>query len=81
MRKGKEFSSLLSWADEAQPHLGEGISRTTSDKAVLWSVTVQWGKGTPMRTTVLATSSKQAEKFSRNRHPTATTITVIGRAK
>jgi hypothetical protein len=34
----------------------------------------------PMKTTVLANNKTEARKFSENRYPKATTITVIGKA-
>lgn len=66
--------------DEPQPRLGEGLSRTSSSTAKLWRVDVQIANSKPMKTTILATSRKQAAVFTKNRYPTATTITVIGKA-
>lgn len=72
-------SFLLHWQDDDRPIVGEGLSRTSSKAARLWQVTVQFQAGSPMKTTVRATSKAEALRFSQNRHPTATTITVIGK--
>jgi hypothetical protein len=72
---------MLTWDDDpARPNLGEGISRTSSPAAALWSVDVGFDKGPGMRTTVRAKSKGEAKKFTRNRYPTATIITVNGKA-
>ena len=63
---------------DEEPRLGENISRTTNNKAVLWDVLVVMN-GRPMTTTVRATSKAEAIKFSKNRHPRATSITSTGR--
>jgi hypothetical protein len=76
----REPSYLMGWDDEAKPVLGEGLSRTSKSHAVLWQVDVINPGNRPMFTTVRATSKSEALKFSKNRYPTATSITVIGKA-
>ena len=57
--------------------VGEGITRTTDPKAKLWPVTVTFSTGCrPMRTTIKATSPKQAEQFARARHPYVRSVAV-----
>lgn len=80
MNRGKDVLFALQWDDEDKPNLGEGISRTTNNRAVLWDVLVVLN-GKPMLTTVRATSKAEAIKFSKNRHPKATSITSTGRHK
>lgn len=80
MEKKASFGCVLAWDDDVRPNLGEGISRTTSASAVLWRVDVRIGGLPPMKTTVLANNKTQARKFTENRYPKATTITVIGKA-
>jgi hypothetical protein len=80
MEKKSNFGCVLAWEDDARPNLGEGVSRTTSASAVLWQVNVIIGGMPPMKTTVLANNKTEARKFSENRYPKATTITVIGKA-
>lgn len=80
MFKGKE-NYVLTWREDGMPTLGEGLSRTTHPAAKLWDVDVQLSNGNPMRTTVRAVSKSEAKKFSANRYPTATLITVHGRHK
>lgn len=81
MNRGKDIAFALQWADEdGMPNLGEGISRTQDRKARLWSVSVSYSHNRVMHTTVLAISAKEAKKFSLNRHPQATEITVNGKA-
>ena len=61
-------------------HVGEGITRTSDPKAVLWPVTVTFTTGSrPMKTTIRAVSSGQAEQFARARHPYARTVAVAAR--
>lgn len=69
---------LLPWREEDNRLLGEGVSRTSNPKSRLYSVEVQLTHQRPMHTTVRATSASQAEQFTKNRHPNATTITVRG---
>lgn len=80
MSNKREHSFVLSWDDEVKPALGEGLSRTSKSNAVLWRVDVVNPGNRPMFTTVRATSKSEALKFSKNRYPTATSITVIGKA-
>jgi len=79
VRFGKQ-SYVLPWDDGDQPVVGDGLSRTSDPRAVLWSVEVSWDHGKPMRSTVRAVSKTQAAAFTKNRHPKATTITVQGKA-
>jgi hypothetical protein len=63
-------------ADEHRP-CGEGVTRTTDPKARLWPVTVTFTSGArPMRTTIRAISSGQAEQFARARHPYVRSVAV-----
>ena len=56
---------------------GEGITRTSDVSARLWPVEVTFGADArPLRTTIRALSTKQAEQFARNRHPHARTVVV-----
>lgn len=71
---------MLTWQDETQPVFGEGLSRTSNPAAKLWQVSVRFAAGPPMKTTVLALNKSEALKFSKNRHPNATKITVLGKA-
>jgi hypothetical protein len=71
---------LLLWQEDTQPVVGEGLSRTESKAARLWSVDVGFNHQSPMKTTIRATSKAEAIKFTKNRHPLATTITVLGKA-
>lgn len=78
----KKENYVLVWQDDpSRPVLGEGVSRTTSPAAVLWSVDVGYAHGPGMKTTVRAKNKTEARMFTQNRYPTATTITVIGRSK
>lgn len=80
MKRGKDVMFAFHWNDEeGKPNLGEGISRTSDAAAVLWSVDVGYAKGPGMKTTVRAKNKSEARKFTQNRYPTATTITVNGR--
>ncbi len=72
---------ILPWDDGDQPVIGDGLSRTSNPRAALWSVTVGFGNNRPMFSTVRAMSKAEAKTFTRHRHPTATTITVLGRTK
>lgn len=78
MAQPKE-SYLLFWQEDHQPIVGEGLSRTESKAARLWSVDVGFSHQPPMKTTVRASSKREAVKFTKNRHPLATTITVLGK--
>lgn len=71
---------MLTWQDKDQSVIGEGLSRTSNPAAKLWQVSVRFPAGPPMKTTVLALNKREALKFSKNRHPTATSITVLGKA-
>ena len=58
-------------------HTGEGITRTSDPAARLWPVTVTFTTGArPLRTTIRAVSSGQAEQFARARHPYARSVAV-----
>ena len=80
MTNGKEFLLSVQWDDQDPPILGEGISRTSNKRAVLYDVLVVLN-GRPMTTTVRATSKAEAIKFSKNRYPRATSITSTGKHK
>lgn len=81
MRRGKDVKFVLNWDEDViKPNLGDGVSRTKDPSAVLWSVDVAYPKGPGMHTTVLAKTKAEARKFTRNRYPTATEITVHGKA-
>lgn len=80
MKRGKDANFTFIWNDEeVKPNLGEGISRTNDAAAGMWSVDVGYAKGPGMKTTVRAKNKTEARKFTQNRYPTATTITVNGR--
>ena len=74
----KAESYVLTWQENEVPTLGEGLSRTTHSAAKLWSVDVELSNSKPMRTTVRAISKSEAKKFTVNRYPAATSITVRG---
>jgi len=58
-------------------HTGEGITRTSDPRAVLWPVTVTFTSGMrPLRETIRAVSAGQAEAFARARHPYARSVAV-----
>jgi hypothetical protein len=80
MFKKPERSYMLGWSDDSRPNLGEGISRTSKTTAPLWRVDVADKGHQVMRTTIRAANKAEALKFSQNRYPSATTITVIGKA-
>jgi len=59
----------LQWDLDQEIQLGEGVSRTSSEKAKLFELRI-WlpGQG-PMRDLVRAESLKQAIEFAQNRYP------------
>ena len=62
--------------DEPQA-VGEGITRTSDPRARLWPVTITFTSGArPLRTTIRAVSSGQAEQFARARHPYVRSVAV-----
>ncbi len=79
MRRGIDRKFTLHWADDQAPNLGEGVSRTSKAAASLWEVHIGFGSSRPMKEWLRAMNHGQARKFARNRHPSATTITVIGK--
>lgn len=80
MSNKREASYVLGWQEDNPPALGEGLSRTSNPRAVLWRVDVQTGSARPMITTVRASTKTEALKFSKNRYPTAISIKVLGKA-
>lgn len=80
MNRGKDVLFTLQWNEDDvhRPNLGEGISRTSDRRAVLWDVCVVIN-GRPMTTTIRAVTKGQALKFSKNRYPNATSITSTGK--
>jgi hypothetical protein len=81
-RRGKDAGFVLVFADDTftPPNLGEGISRTSNPRARLWKVKVSFADALPMSTTVLATSQKEAVRFTKNRYPASTSIICTGKA-
>lgn len=79
MSRGKDVNFTLYWGEDHAPNLGEGVSRTSADKSSLWEIHVSFGAGRPMKEWIRAINNKQALKFAKNRHPTAVTITLIGK--
>lgn len=59
----------LQWEEDREVQLGEGVSRTSSERAKLYELRI-WlpGQG-PMRDLVRAESLKQAIEFAQNRYP------------
>jgi hypothetical protein len=59
----------LQWEEDREVQLGEGVSRTSSERAKLYELRI-WlpGQG-PMRDLVRAESLKQAIVFAQNRYP------------
>lgn len=59
----------LQWEEDREVQLGEGVSRTSSERAQLYELRI-WlpGQG-PMRDLVRAESLKQAIEFAQNRYP------------
>ena len=49
---------------------GEGITRTSAPHARHFRFTITFVHARPLRTTILATSRSEAEKFARTRHQT-----------
>jgi hypothetical protein len=76
----KPQNYVLSWQEDDRPVIGDGLSRTSNPRAVLWRVDVETGSARPMVTTVRANTKSEAFKFSKNRYPTATSIKVLGKA-
>ncbi|NBS71565.1 hypothetical protein EBT31_22035 [bacterium] len=76
-RPKDKASYLLHWTDDVQPNLGEGISRTSSNRAKLHELLVKQGQTPPMREWIRAETKKEALRFASNRYPTATSITYI----
>lgn len=75
--RGKDCAFVLTWADEEQPKLGDGISRTSDPRSRLWEINVWFGGNKPMRESIRALSKKQAIQFAKNRYPKATEIKLI----
>jgi hypothetical protein len=59
----------LQWEEDREVQLGEGVSRTSSERAKLYELRI-WlpGQGA-MRDLVRAESLKQAIEFAQNRYP------------
>ena len=72
--RGKDCAFVLSWADDNQPNLGDGISRTSDPRSSLWEVHVWFGGGRPMKESIRAINIKQALKFAKNRSPNDTEL-------
>ena len=68
-----------SWSDDDKPNLGEGISRNSKDNTSLWKIEVSFGRGRPMKELIRAVNHNQARYFAKNRYPSATNITLIGK--
>lgn len=75
----KKENYVLTWNEEPQAVIGEGLSRTS--KAVpLYEVNVTFqGRGS-MKEWLRAASKQEARKFCINKYPNATDINVIGRS-
>jgi hypothetical protein len=71
------ITTMLITTDERLESSGEGITRTTAPGAKFWPVLVRFGNGSPMRATIRATNKTQAAEFAKNRHPHASSITVL----
>lgn len=72
---------VLQWREDHGAALGEGLSRTSSTRARLFEVLVEYNGMQPMREWLRATTPKQAVKFATNRYPTATKVTLINDGK
>lgn len=72
--RGKDCAFVLTWSDDNQPNLGDGVSRTSDPRSSLWEVHVWFGGGRPMKESIRAINNKQALKFAKNRYPSATEI-------
>jgi len=79
VNRGTDHRFALHWAEGQAPNLGEGVSRTSKEAAGLWEVHVYFASAKPMKEWIRAMNHGQARKFARNRHPSATSITVIGK--
>jgi hypothetical protein len=76
----KRENYVLTWNDDEQARLGEGISRSASKIAPFYQVTVTFPGRSSMKEWIRAANKGEALKFCTNRYPTATDITVIGRS-
>jgi hypothetical protein len=72
-------SYVLPWHETNNPVVGDGLSRTSNPAARLWQVDVQFKNGPSMKTTVKAMTKQEAIKFTKNRHPDASHINVLGK--
>lgn len=72
----KTQNYLLPWSKESAP-TGEGLTRTSSPGARLFSYRITFNDAPAMRCTVRALTVEQAEGFVRFRHPTFCTITLL----
>lgn len=79
MNRGKDHNFTLYWSDDDKPNLGEGISRNSKDNTSLWKIEVSFGRGRPMKELIRAVNHNQARYFAKNRYPSATNITLIGK--
>lgn len=76
----RERSYFMFCADSDQPTAqGEGLTRTTSEAAVLFRYRVRLQGSGPLRGTIRAENKQQAEKFLTNRHPNLATIEEVSR--
>jgi hypothetical protein len=80
VNRGRDHNFTLYWGEDNAPNLGEGISRTTKENSSLWRIEVSFGHGRPMRELIRAVNHNQARYFAKNRYPSATNITLIGKA-
>lgn len=78
MFKGKQ-NYVLTWQEDEQPTLGEGLSRTS--KAVpLYEVAITFTGRSSMKEWIRAANKREALKFCTNKYPKALDIHVIGRS-
>jgi hypothetical protein len=77
----KRENYVLTWQEDDRPVIGEGLSRTANMTDPLWLVDVEFGAGPRMKSTVRAANKRDALKYAKNRHPKASSINVIGRAR
>lgn len=66
--------NTLTWNETDGVRFGEGISRTSAEKAKLFELMIQLPHQRPMRDLVRAESLEQALDFAKNRYPNCTVV-------
>jgi hypothetical protein len=78
MSRRRPVSYVLPVADATSPvSTGEGITRTSSNRARLFLVRVYFEHAKPLTDSIKAVSATQAQAFARNRYPTQVSIELL----